>query len=76
MTLKGFPTEARPYNPHVTLARCKAGVSPELVRDFLIRHAEFRTEPISISGFRLYSSSPGAEGPVYRREKDFEFPPG
>src|SRR6187549_2606504 len=69
LTLKGFPTESRPYNPHVTLARCKAGVSPEVVRDFLIRHAPFETAPIPVSGFRLYSSSPGAEGPVYRRER-------
>jgi 2'-5' RNA ligase len=76
LSLKGFPSESRPYNPHVTLARCKAGVSPEIVRDFLIRNAHFEGSPILVSEFRLYSSSPGAEGPVYRRERAFELPPG
>jgi RNA 2',3'-cyclic 3'-phosphodiesterase len=72
LTLKGFPIESRPFNPHVTLARCKSGVSPELVQEFLQRHASFRLEGISIPGFWLYSSSLVANVPVYRRERGFE----
>jgi 2'-5' RNA ligase len=71
-TLKGtgFQPEARPYTPHITLARCEplaAGVGDEL----LSRQVDFALPGVPVTEFGLYSSSWVDGVPVYRRERAF-----
>ncbi|MBC2600690.1 RNA 2',3'-cyclic phosphodiesterase [Puniceicoccus vermicola] len=51
----GFDPGDRAWKPHITLARC-SGVSPETVRQFEKRHAEFETAPARVDQFSLLSS--------------------
>lgn len=73
LTLKGFSTEARPYHPHVALARCEPSVSGTVVETFLSMHAGFRLSPVPVAGFWLYSSSFVGNAPVYHRQRRFDF---
>lgn len=69
---EGFRPEARPYHPHVTLARCDARVPASVVRAFLTLHADFALPEFTATAFHLYSSDLGAAAPIYRRESTFE----
>ncbi|HXX93977.1 MAG TPA: RNA 2',3'-cyclic phosphodiesterase [Planctomycetota bacterium] len=69
----GFLVEGRPYNPHVTLARCEPSVTAETIQEFLSRNSKFQSSPISIPGFWLYSSTSTTDGPVYQRESSYSF---
>ena len=63
----GFPLEARPFRPHVTLARVKQLVAADTVRA-LLREAESGTrEPIesTVRSIDLMRSVPGARAPAY-----------
>jgi 2'-5' RNA ligase len=64
----GFHAETRPYTPHVTLARCRAGYDKRAVQEFLKRNAEFQAPPFAVREFALYSSIIGKDGPAYTRE--------
>ena len=64
----GWPVETRPYHPHITLARCGFRVPPDVVNEFLSRHAKFALPEIRITGFGLYSSANVDGAQVYRRE--------
>jgi 2'-5' RNA ligase len=68
---EGFCPEARPYTPHVTLARCEPGAAVGLVEEFLARHARFALFGVPVAGFGLYASTFVGEAPVYRRERSF-----
>ncbi len=64
----GVMLERRRYRPHVTLARCNAGLASEdgeRLRAFAARGAAFRTGPFEVTGFRLMRSRLGRAGPVY-----------
>lgn len=67
----GVATEARPYKPHITLARCKPQVSRNIIDDFLERNAALQLAPVAVRQFALYSSNASREGPIYRVEKWF-----
>jgi 2'-5' RNA ligase len=67
----GFRTEARPYRPHITLARWEGPIQTRVIEDFLARHADFDLSDVWIPRFRLYSSSSAAGVPEYRPERDF-----
>jgi 2'-5' RNA ligase len=69
----GFRVEGRPYNPHVTLARCEPSVPAETIHEFLSRNSKYQSSPISIPGFWLYSSTSTTDGPVYQRESSYSF---
>ncbi len=69
----GFHVEARPYSPHITLARCGHRVPAEVVDEFLVQHQAFALPPLAVSGFGLYSSTTVDGAPVYRREGWFPF---
>jgi 2'-5' RNA ligase len=65
----GFPTEARAFRPHVTLARSARDAQP---RDFagleeLLRGIEF-DETVTVAEVDLMQSTlqPGGGGPVYQ----------
>lgn len=68
----GFQAEARPYLPHITLARLTVPPPPGAVEDYLARYGGFTMPPFNIEGFSLYSSD-FKEGlpPVYREERLF-----
>jgi 2'-5' RNA ligase len=71
----GVAIETRPYRPHITLARCKPQLPPEMVRDFLAQSGKLVLPAIPVSSFALYSSTPSAAGPVYRVERRFPAAP-
>lgn len=67
----GFPSEGRAFNPHITLARLKSFKPDPKVDQFLQTHQRFRTEPISVSEFHLFSSVLSAQGATYHTEMTY-----
>jgi 2'-5' RNA ligase len=67
----GFRIEARPYRPHLTLARWAKEIDARVIEDFLAKHTDFVLPNVAIPRFRLYSSSSAAGVPEYRPERDF-----
>jgi len=63
----GFPAETRKYTPHVTLARFKENPKSR-IGHFIAGNSLFRSEPITVTGFSLFSSLLGRTGPVYQEE--------
>ncbi len=71
----GFEPEARPYRPHITLARSKSGKRGRELRTLLERAGErFRFERFIATEFRLYESHLSAAGSKY--EVKCRFPLG
>jgi 2'-5' RNA ligase len=60
----GLPPEARPFKPHVTLARLR-GTPPEIVARALQQIGAFRTEPFQVDEMVLFSSKPKVGGGPY-----------
>lgn len=67
----GIEPEDRPFSPHITLARLKEAPSPESLRQFIERNIHFKTAPIPVSRFVLYSSLLAPEGPTHTVEGQF-----
>lgn len=67
----GFEPEARPYVPHVTLARCEPGLASDAIDCFLKRNTDLSLSCGKIEEFGLYSSEFIDGAPVYRRERAF-----
>lgn len=65
----GFVPEARPYRPHITLARYQPRLPSAVISEFLARQARFRFADLAINAFHLYSSKLTPDGPIYRREQ-------
>lgn len=63
----GVEPEGRKFKPHVTLARFKGSPGPKL-GDFLRQHALFRSGPVHVDRFVLFSSKLTPKGPIYREE--------
>ena len=59
---------ARPFSPHVTLARLKGEAHAEALAAFLTQHHAFRLQPFAVSEFHLMSSLLTPQGPQYRQE--------
>jgi 2'-5' RNA ligase len=68
----GFRPEARPYTPHVTLARCGRGTTLRLIDDFLAQNGLLSLPAVSVATFGLYSSTLVSDVPVYRCEGSLE----
>ncbi|WP_027285175.1 RNA 2',3'-cyclic phosphodiesterase [Rubritepida flocculans] len=66
----GLPPERRRFTPHVTLARCE-GAPVEKLAAFLQAQALFRTEPVPMEHFVLFSSRLGKEQAVYTPEVEY-----
>lgn len=60
----GLPPEAKPFKPHVTLARLR-NTPPELVARALGKIGAFRSESFAIGAFVLFSSRPKVGGGPY-----------
>lgn len=70
----GVEPEGRKFRPHVTLARFKGPPGPKL-GDFLQRHGLFRSGPVEVDRFLLYSSKLTPNGPIYREEAEYPLEP-
>lgn len=59
----GFPREARPYHPHVTIARLRA---PRAIRDVVLPMAEQMFGDTRLDSVTLFESETKPSGSVYR----------
>ncbi|MBE7636441.1 RNA 2',3'-cyclic phosphodiesterase [Sneathiella sp. P13V-1] len=70
----GIKLEDRKFKPHITLGRVHN--SPyDSVRGFLMDHGLFKTRPILMEYFTLFSSQLGHGGPHYEEEFIFDLEP-
>ncbi len=70
MVRLGLEPEGRKFAPHVTLARL-SDAAPIRVADFLGRHALFRSPPIAVESFTLFSSFLSHGGAIYTAEAEY-----
>ncbi len=66
----GLEPERRRFNPHVTLARLDNPVEAKLAA-FIQAHNLFRSEPVPVQHFTLFSSRLGKEQSVYTPEVEY-----
>ena len=66
----GLKPEGRTFKPHVTIARLNKPRIEPLTR-FLTRHARFRSDPLIVARFVLYSSKPLVGGGPYVVEEAY-----
>jgi 2'-5' RNA ligase len=66
----GLERERRRFNPHVTLARIE-GVPEPKVAAWVASHNLFRSEPVQVERFTLFSSLLGKEQAVYVPEVEY-----
>jgi len=64
----GLAPERRKFKPHVTLARFKSNGSGPNLGPYISNNALFRSDPIQVEEFVLFSSHLSAGGAVYREE--------
>lgn len=70
----GIKKDKHAYIPHVTLAylnHLPPQSAPQLVAEYLQRHAMFETPEFTIDRFALYSSSPGKHQSRYTEEASY-----
>ncbi len=70
----GLPPEERKFSPHVTLARFRHP-SLDRLRDFLVRHAQFRADPFPVTRFSLVASFQTKAGSIYEDQADYPLDP-
>jgi 2'-5' RNA ligase len=68
----GIPTEARKWNPHLTLARFKRPPGPDL-KQWIEAHATLQIEPFDVREFHLYESQLTDSGAVHTILQSFKF---
>ena len=67
---EGFDSDGRRYSPHITLARLQR--APEAkVAAFVAQHNLFRTQPIRVETFALFSSFLSSSGSIYTVEAEY-----
>lgn len=66
----GLEPERRRYQPHLTLARLD-NASEAKLGGFVQANNLFRSEPVPVDHFTLFSSLLGKEQPVYRAEVEY-----
>lgn len=70
----GFQLEDRRFKPHITLSRIH--LSPyERVRQYLSDNALFKTGPVEINSFTLFSSHLAHSGAIHSEEMIFDLSP-
>lgn len=72
----GFEPEARPYRPHVTVARMAPGLRGPLVDDFAAGSTVLDPAGFECSRFALYESETRPEGARYRVLESFPLDAG
>jgi RNA 2',3'-cyclic 3'-phosphodiesterase len=66
----GLEPERRRFQPHLTLARLD-GTAEARLAGFVQAHNLFRTDPVPVEHFTLFSSLLGKEQPVYTAEAEY-----
>jgi 2'-5' RNA ligase len=66
----GLEPEGQRFHPHVTLTRSNVTQIGKL-QEFLAQHSLFRSGPIPVTHFTLYSSFAGSGGSIYRAEESY-----
>ena len=75
--LCGFVPEARPFNPHITLARSRGRARQSGLSALLAKlHAEARFTRFVARAFLLYESFPGGDGSRYEIRERFALKDG
>lgn len=64
----GYRPEARPYSPHLTLARCRRETPRDFLQAWLERQRNFTTPSFTVDRATLYSSVLQPTGPRYQAE--------
>ena len=72
----GLERERRRFQPHVTLARLGDGIAPGKVAAWVQAHNLFRSEPMRVEHFTLFSSLLGKEQAAYSPEVEYELVTG
>ena len=67
----GLEPERRRFTPHVTLARLGEAAAEPKLAGWVQAHNLFRSVPIRVSHFTLFSSQLGREQSVYTAEADY-----
>ena len=67
----GVPPERRRYAPHVTLARLGEQAEQSRVAAWVQSHNLFRSAPVTVGHFTLFSSLLGKEQSVYTPEVEY-----
>ncbi len=67
----GIAAERRRFQPHVSLARIDS-VPPDRLAAWIGANNLFRTQPVWVAHFTLFSSQPGPEQAVYTPEVEYE----
>lgn len=67
----GFAAGARPFAPHLTLARLKHERGGGQAAQFLTQHAGLKSAPFRVEAFDLFSSQLTPQGAVYTRVARF-----
>lgn len=67
----GLEPERRRFAPHVTLARLEEAAPEAKIAAFVQAHNLFRSEPLPVERFTLFSSRLGKEQAVYTPEVDY-----
>lgn len=67
----GFPSDGKPFSPHLTVARLKEHVHADDVERWLESARGFRAGPFPVSRFCLYSSVLGRDGAAHRKEREY-----
>ncbi|TWG87212.1 2'-5' RNA ligase [Cupriavidus gilardii J11] len=72
----GVAPEPRPFHPHVTVARCRPGVSDAMLRDWTDRQRDWRGAPFTVERFLLMESRLLAGGAEHRCRRSFPLSQG
>ena len=72
----GFATERRRFTPHVTIARFPRPPAPAELGRYLAAHSLFRTPPVRVASFHLFSSVLQPSGARYAVEASFPLSAG
>jgi 2'-5' RNA ligase len=67
----GLPPEGRPYSPHLTLARIKAPLPVQKLREAIAALPSLDFGSFTADRFFLYQSHPGPAGSVYTKLAEF-----
>ncbi|HUI09164.1 MAG TPA: RNA 2',3'-cyclic phosphodiesterase [Bacteroidota bacterium] len=70
----GFPPEERPFHPHVTLARARAGADARTLIDTVQRRT-FEHPPVTVPAVEIMQSVPVAGGTAYTVLASLGLPP-
>jgi len=67
----GVPAERRRFTPHVTLARLNDSAAEPKLAGWVQTHNLFRSDPVRVEHFTLFSSQLGKEQSVYTAEVEY-----